>query len=192
MKHRIPHHNCFNVSSEFMKPLRILLLPVSCLLTLGSSAPKDESLSEYIQLQKLEKQALEKNMVREYTYDLTHKKSCNKTRIKYLGVVHMTNGKQYKVLTSFFVFSTTGDWCRGTSNIKIYDMQNRFVGKYYVGMPESLPDTLQDNRLRYLRNSEECNVRKTRSIDLRKGLPKTFYIPCTKDGGDIYSFSSGE
>ncbi|MDJ1491543.1 hypothetical protein QNI19_01295 [Cytophagaceae bacterium DM2B3-1] len=174
-----------------LTPVILLVLAIS-LLVLCSLAPNDDSLSEYIKLQKLEQQALKKGIVREYIYDLTHKKDCNKTKINYLGVVHMDNGRQYKILTSFFVFSTGSDMCHGTSNIKIYDMKNRFVGEYYVGTPENLPDTLQDNKLCYLENSEECNLRKTGSIDLRKGLPKTFYIPCSKNGGDVYSFSSGD
>jgi hypothetical protein len=160
-------------------------------MVLCSFDPQDESALEYIKLQKLEQQALKKKIVREYIFDLTNKKGCNKTRIKYLGVARTDKGKQYKVLTSFFVFSTSGDMCHGNSKIKIYDIKNRFVGEYYVGMPEGLPDTLQNNTLRYLSNSEDCHLRKTRSIDLRSGLPKTFFIPCSKNGGDLYSFSSG-
>jgi hypothetical protein len=132
---------------------------------------------------------LKKNIVKEYIYDLANKKDCNKTRIKYLGVAHTNKGKQYKILTTFFVFSTSGDMCHGNSKIKIYDMKNRFVGEYYVGMPESLPDTLQNNRLLYLRNSKDCDLRKTTAIDLGNGLPKTIYLLSTKNGGDLYSFS---
>lgn len=171
-----------------MKSIRKLLSLVICLIMLSSFDLIDKGSSEYTRLQKLELQALRKAVGKEYVYDLARKKGCNKTRIKYLGVAHTNQGKQYKILTSFFVFSTSGDMCHGTSKIKIYDMKNRFVGEYYVGMPESLPDTLQNNRLLYLRNSEDCNLRKERSIELSNGLPKTFYIPCTKNGGDQYSF----
>src|SRR3954469_20002825 len=141
-----------------MKPLSIIVIfsLVISLIILCSFDPNNKSSSEYTKLQKLEQQALKKNIVREYVYDLTKKKGCNKTRIKYLGVAHTNKGKQYKVLTSFFVFSTSGDMCHGTSKIKIYDMKNRFVGEYYAGMAESLPDPLQNNRLRYLGNSEDC------------------------------------
>lgn len=80
--------------------------------------------------------------------------------------------------------------CRGTSNIKVYDMGNRFVGQYYVGMPVSLPDTLVSNSLRYTANTAECSLRNTGVIDLGKGLPDRIFIPCSKDGGDLYTFSS--
>ncbi len=77
--------------------------------------------------------------------------------------------------------------CHGTSNIKIFDTKNRYVGEYYVGMPEGLHDIIRGNKLIYLENSEDCNLRKTRSINLENGLPRNFYIPCSKSGGDQYS-----
>jgi hypothetical protein len=168
-----------------------LLLAIST-ITLCSFEPETKLSSEYSKLQKLERQALRNGVKKEYIFDLTNRKGCNKTSIKYLGIVRTNIGKQYKVLTSFFVFRTGSDMCRGTSRIKIYDIRNRYIGEYYVGMPESLPDTLLNNTLRYLSNSKDCDLRITRSIDLSKGLPKSFFIPCSKNGGAIYSFSNGE
>lgn len=153
-----------------------------------TSRVKDSS--EYARLIKAEHRALQNTVGKVYVYNLTGRKDCSKTRIKYLGVVHTNRAKRYKVLTSFFVFSA-GATCHGTSKIKIFDMRNRYVGEYYVGMPEGLPDILRGNKLLYLNNSEDCNLRKTRAINLGNGLPKTFFIPCSKNGGDVYSFSSG-
>lgn len=172
-----------------MKSIYTIKLLPWCLFVLSCFAFNNQD-SEGAQLQKLELKALRNKTGKEYIYDLTHRKNCNKTRIKYLGIARTKQGKQYKILSSFFVFSTSNKNCHGTSHIKIYDMKNRIVGSYYVGMPEDLPDTMQDNKLLYIHNSANCNYRKTWSINLRNGLPKSFYIPCTKDGGDIYSFSS--
>jgi hypothetical protein len=55
--------------------------------------------------------------------------------------VHTKQGKRYKILTLFFVFSASST-CHGTSSIKVFDMKNRYIGEYYVGMPEGLPDIL--------------------------------------------------
>lgn len=170
-----------------MKSIETIKLALWCLLILSCFAFKKQY-SEG-QLQQLELKALRNGIGKEYIYDLAHKDGCNKTRIKYLGIARTKQGKQYKILTTFFVFRAAST-CHGNSQIKIYDMKNRIVGSYNVEMPDSLPDTLQSNKLLYLRNSEDCNVRKTGSINLRNGLPKTFFIPCTKDGGDMYSFSS--
>lgn len=90
------------------------------------------------------------------------------------------------VLTSFYVH---GDNCRGTSNIKIYDASNRFIGRYHVSMPNDLPDTLIGSKLIYTKMQEECPLRKGTSISLSTGLPKTFFLHCSQTGGDIYTFS---
>lgn len=149
--------------------------------------------SEYDILLRLEQKALVKGRVgREYIYDLAGIDGCNKTRIKYLGTLTTSQGKQYKVLTSVFVFRTGKDMCHGSSAIKIYNTKNKIVGKYSVGMPDDLPDELKNGRLIYLVNSEDCNLRKERSIDLSNGLPKSFYIKCSENGGDIYTFSGGD
>lgn len=149
--------------------------------------------SERKQLEKSEIKALKANIIdKEYIYDFTGKKGCNKSKIKYLGIAHDNKKKQYKVLTSFFVFSTSVDMCHATSFIKIYDLKNNLIGQYYVGDDEYLPDCLKNNKLLYLKNSKGCNLRKTGIIDLNEGLPKQIFIPCTKEGGDIFTFNENK
>jgi hypothetical protein len=171
--------------------IRLLTILSIDLLITSSFVTKDKELSEYSKLQKLEYQALRNTISKVYSIDLTHKVGCNKTKVKYLGIAHTKKGKSYKILTSFFVFSA-GSTCHGTSRIKIFDMNNKFIGEYNVGMPEALPDALKDNKLLYLKNSIDCDLRMTRSIDLHNGLPKKFFIACTNKGGDEYVFSSGD
>jgi hypothetical protein len=171
--------------------IRNTITVVLYFLLASSFTITDKGASEYARLQKLEHKALKNAVGKMYVYDLTGKDGCNKTQIKYLGVVHTKQGKCYKILTSFFVFSASST-CHGTSSIKIFDIKNRYVGEYYVGMPEGLPDILRKNKLFYLHNSEDCNLRKTRCIDLKNGLPRNFFIPCSKNGGDQYSFSSDD
>lgn len=155
----------------------------------SSFNPIDRGTSEYDRLKKMELRALRNAIGKSYIYNLTRRKDCNKTRIKYLGVVHTKQGKLYKILTTFFVFSASST-CHGSSSIKIFDMHNRYIGEYNVGMPENLPSLLQKNRLYYSENTEDCNLRKTISVNLSNGLPIRFFIPCSKNGGDEYSFSS--
>lgn len=149
--------------------------------------------SEYDRLHRLKRNALVAAKVGyEYVYDLTGLEGCNKTRIKYLGIVNTSPTRKYKILTSFHVFRTSNDNCHGASAIEIYTLENKFVGKYTLGMPDDLPDQLKDNKLIYLTNSEDCDLRTERSIDLGHGLPKSFFIKCSENGGDIYSFSSDD
>ena len=145
--------------------------------------------SEYIRLQKLEFKALHGAVGKAYIADFTGREDCNKTRVKYLGVVHTSQGKSYKILTSFFVFRASAT-CHGTSDIKIYNLKNQYIGEYYVGMPDGLPDMLRNNKLLYLKNSKYCNPYKTISIDMSKGILKRFYVQCSENRGDEYVFSS--
>lgn len=164
---------------------------VLLLVTFSSFKIITTTQSEYDKLLRLKRNALvESKIGHEYVYNLSGINGCNKTRIKYLGIVKTLQGKQYKILTSFFVFRTGNDNCHGSSSIDIYNIKNKFIGQYSVGMPDDLPDELNNNRLIYLTNSKDCNLRKERSIDLSQGLPKSFFIKCSNDGGDIYSFSS--
>ena len=172
-----------------MKTVLEISLLLFVAVFLSSFSKTDKGALEYVKLLKLEQLALKANIIgKSYEYDLTGIKPCNKTEIKYLGIVKTKKGKKYKILTSFFVFTTSKDMCHGTSDIKIYDMNNRYVGGYYVGSPVSLPDALRKNKLIYLENWQECNLRKTGVINLSNGLPKSFFIPCSEKGGDIYSF----
>jgi hypothetical protein len=154
---------------------------------LCSFNPMDKAITTNINIEKYERLALQSNKAgKEYVVDLTGIEGCNKSRVKYLGLVSTQKGKKYKVLTSFDVH---GSNCRGTSNIKIYDATNKFVGHYYVGMPNDLPDTLIRGRLVYFKIQEECPLRKGTSINLLNGLPKRFFLPCSQTGGDEYVFS---
>ncbi len=164
-----------------------LFILVSTTASAFSNFTGDE---EYIKLIKLERKALLNGICKTYISDLIGRKGCNKTKIKYLGIVHTRKGKHYKILTSFFVFSTASS-CRGTSRIKIFDMQNKFIGEYNVGMPEVLPDILRDNKLVFSKLFDKCNPKKRLSINLRNGLPKILSAPCDKIDGGISGFSSG-
>ncbi len=179
-----------DVEHKFIKLIRNTMTLIIFFLLISSFTSIDKGYTEYAKLLELEHRALQNTIGKVYVYDLTGRKDCNKTRIKYLGVVHTNRGKRYKILTSFFVFSASST-CHETSKIKIFNMENQYIGEYYVGMPESLPDILRNNKLLYSKNSADCNLRKTRYINLRNGLPKMFFIPCSKNGGDKYSFSSG-
>jgi hypothetical protein len=166
-----------------------MLLSIYWLLA-SSFTAVDKGSFEYIRLQKLEQRALQKAIRKTYVYDLTGRKDCNKTKIKYLGIVHTKQGKGFKILTSFFVFSASAT-CHGTSSIKIFDLKNKYVGEYYVSTADDLPDMLLKNKLLYLDISDGCNLRKGLQINFENGLPKTFFVPCSKAGGDLYNFSSG-
>ena len=165
-----------------------------CLMTIGlffSVKKQDIYGQSFEKLKQIRLKVLAENIIgKDYQYNLTERKDCNYTRIKYLGTVTTERNKKYKLLNSFFVF---GPSCRGTSRIVIYDTKNKYIGNYYVGMPYNLPDTLIDNNLIYLNNNADCKFRKGTTISFEKGLPKSIFIPCDKsDSVDSYTFSNEE
>jgi hypothetical protein len=172
--------------------MKIISKSILFVLTLFcfSFTDKDNFESEFEKLQKFESLALKNaNIGKEYTYDLTNKEGCNKTKIKYLGVIKANNGKQYKVLSSFFVFSAAST-CHGTSNIKIYNLDNKYLGKYNVGMPEDLPNEIKNNKSIYWTKIKDCDLRANFLINFEKGLPERFFLPCSQKGGDEIIFTN--
>lgn len=172
-----------------MRAIRYFTLLWSILI-LCAFAVNDKFGSEYEQLQKFELLALQKEKVgKTYTYNITKRKACNKTAITYLGEIKTNTGKCYKVLSSFFVFSAENT-CHGTSNIKIYDMENQFIGKYRVDMPDELPVKITDNKFLRWSATKKCDLRKGFSVNFDKGPPHSFFLPCSKKDGNQYSFSN--
>jgi hypothetical protein len=170
--------------------IMLYIKPAIILIFLSLSFYANNEDKQLAKLKKLETYALKKSIIgKTYTRDLVGNKGCNKTEIKYLGEIQTKKGKRFKILTSFFVHGND-IICHGNSAIKIYDFENRYVGVYYVGMPDDLPDSLINNKILYLDNSEDCNKRKGYSIDFGQGLPNHIFIPCTKQSGDLYYFSS--
>lgn len=144
-----------------------------------------------IEIEKLRRLALEKNVIgKTFTYDFTANSECNLSAVKYLGRVTTSEGKSYKVLTSFYVFGTS---CRGSSKIVIYNSENVYFGNYTLSMPYELPDTLINNRIFFRRNNGGCSPAGDFSINLESKIPESILIPGVQDGsGDTYLFNRDE
>ncbi len=158
--------------------------------TIISSYARNDNYSEIRLLQKLELLALKRGSIgKTYFYDIANRKDCNKSAIKYLGIIKTKNGKQFKVLSSFFVFNAAAT-CHGSSSIKFYNLQNKYIGQYHLSMPYDLPTYIFENKFIYWTNSKECISRKGFFLNLKNGLPSKFFLPCTVKGGDLYYFST--
>lgn len=160
--------------------LLIILLSVSNCYELEKKKNDESKLDHF---QKIELEVLIKDKIgKVFVYDLVKSENCNKSNVKYLGIVN----KEYKIVTSFFVSGNKYN-CRGRSAIRIYDLKNKYFGEYYIGMPEDLPDSLNDNKLFFSQKNSICDKRKDFTISLENELPKEIFIPCTEKGGDFYS-----
>ncbi len=150
---------------KYLSPFLFLLLSFS-----------DNNDIDFNKLLKLRIEVLLKNKIgKAFQYNLNCDKSCNKTTLTYLGIITTNKNKQYKILNSFFV---SGYSCRGTSRICIYNLQNQYLGNYYMGMPENLPDAVKENCLVYNKENSECVSRKGTKISFKYGVPKQFFLDC--------------
>jgi hypothetical protein len=109
------------------------------------------------------------------------------THLKYLGIVTTTNGNVFKILNYSWFWGLSH---RATSRILIYNHKNQYVGNYYVNMIYDLPDRLVDGKLIFTNKDKmDCNKIIVTQIDFTKGLPKSLFINCDGQNGNVYSFS---
>jgi len=170
------------------------IIQIGCLLTVViffSFQKQDDNGKSFEKLKQARVKALFDNVIgKEYQYNFVERTDCNNTRIKYLGVVTTNKNKKFKLVNSFFV---VGQSCRGVSRIVVYNMNNKYVGNYYVSSPDNLPDTLINNNLIYLKNDNGCNAKKGTEISFTQGLPESIFVPCEKvNTGDLYTYSVEE
>lgn len=135
--------------------------------------------------EKIKKDVLEKNKIGEtFTYGTWNKKGEDETHLTYLGTV--TNGNiVYKLMTSCWIW---GHSKRATNRILIYDINNKYLGNYYLTMRCDLPKMINNNTLIFDRSQcDDCdNILST--VDFSNGIPESFFINCSKNSGDVYSF----
>ena len=124
-------------------------------------------------------------------YKFVHRDS-TVTRLKYLGKAKVKDGSEYKILTSLWLWKFSSG---ATSRILIYNVANRYIGQYWVGMPYDLPNSLINNQLIFLNSDnwgDNCDIKLITRVDLSSGLPKNLFIKCKGNRGDIYPFFSSK
>jgi hypothetical protein len=165
--------------------MKTLLPLLFCLLLLGNTAHSQEKGDSYKWQKVLKRGWVDKQFV----FGKWSQNS-NETRLKYLGTVKAQSGKTYKIMNSVWIWGLAH---RATSDILIFDQNNKYMGNYYVTMTYDLPDKLVHGVLVFTNlNKPDCNRKLTTRIDLRKGLPKTFFLECEGGTGDLYSFATAE
>ena len=105
---------------------------------------------------------------------------------KYLGAV--SNGPNViKAVTYEKRTKTAMGNIHGSSGILFYNKKNITIGAYEMGGIDDRPDAIEGKNLVF-RKTGDCNV--TNKIDLSNGLPKSIYVRCTKDGGDLWNLTT--
>lgn len=136
---------------------------------------------------KIQEIVLSENKIgQEYFFKVMLKKEVLEFRITYLGTIKTEQGDSLKFINSTIYSGLYEDSKRANCRVFIYDAENIKKGYYYVGGAWDNPSKIEGNNLIFSFNNERCN--QTTSINFGGGIPKEFFINCTKDGGDLYDF----
>jgi len=118
----------------------------------------------------------------------------NIVQIRYLGQVQTNTHDIYKILTWERVW---GHNFHTTGVITLFDLNNRYAGKYILGDGNDLPDEVEENSLIFTnRNKRNCDKSIVTKISF-DSISKDIFLKCTKEkdgtySGDIYSFTNEE
>jgi len=130
---------------------------------------------------------LKKNKTgKSYFFDYSSKKNgYNKVIVNYLGDIK-TNKNMLKILIWESI------WGKNRHNngiIYIYDSNNHYLGKYYLGSGSDLPSRIENSFLIFENKKKpDCDTKLITKIDFIKGIPKEIFLKCNGDSGDFYSF----
>jgi hypothetical protein len=132
---------------------------------------------------------LEKNQVNKaFFFDSSSKKDgLNNISITYLGTVN-TNNKEFKIVTWKKIW---GPNQHTIGVVYVYDINNKYVGKYPLGSGFDLPKRIENNNLIFTnQDKSDCDINLTTTINFSKELPSKIFLKCKGEQGDIYSFST--
>lgn len=110
------------------------------------------------------------------------------TRLKYLGEVVTQKGRVLRIMNCTWLWGLSP---RATSRILVYNEKNQYLGDYYVTMIYDLPDKLENGQLIFTNgDNTDCDANLITKVNFATGLPKSFFLKCKGNYGDIYTFSS--
>lgn len=135
---------------------------------------------------------LNKNQIgKEFVFDSSSKANgYDKVYIKYLGRIKTGQSDGIKILTYARIW---GKNKHTTGIIFIYDLHNKFLGKYHLGSSNELPQKIKMNYLIFTNERRsDCDSKTVTKIDFSKGLKNEIFLKCKGSSGDIYSLSTDE
>lgn len=137
---------------------------------------------------RLRQQVLEKGIVdSQFIYRGWTPEGHTKTRLKYLGQVVTKTGRTFRIMNYTLLWGLSP---RATSRILVFNEKNQYLGGYYVTLISSLPDRLENGRLIFTNQDDpDCDATLVTKVNLTSVLPKSIFIRCKGNSGDIYTFS---
>jgi hypothetical protein len=114
-------------------------------------------------------------------------KSIDDANISYLGTITTKSGKVLKFIKEINYSGAYENSKHGNGQVFIYDKENKKLGVYYVGGSSDVPFKIEGSNLIFSYNNERCD--ETTVISFQDSIPKQIFVACTKEGGDLYTFT---
>lgn len=124
----------------------------------------------------------------EYFFKVPSSKGILEYKVTYLGNIKTLQGDYLKFLNNVVFAGLYEDSKRASCTVNIYDTNNKKIGYYYVGGLIDAPQRVEGTNLVFNYNNDRCN--QTTSINFKDSIPHQIFISCTKEGGDLYTFSA--
>ena len=124
---------------------------------------------------------------KEILFSKTWLRDYDSLALVYLGTIKTKKKKTLKFLTSRWYWNTSP---RATSRIIVFDEKDQYLGDYYLTMTYDVPDKIEGNSLVFINNKEsDCTPNLVTKVSFKNGIPKSFFLKCKGQSGDIYSFA---
>jgi len=156
-------------------PLTLLFISFLFLQT------KEQSLESIAKLQVLNARQIGK----EFRFDLSSETPNPRLYLTYLGAVKTKAGCTYKIMNATWITTRSK---RASSRILVFDEQQKSLGYYNVSTIADLPTTLENGVLHFKNRNKDCDKNIVSKINLKEGLPPTFFRECKVGLGDVYVF----
>jgi hypothetical protein len=106
----------------------------------------------------------------------------------YLGKITTEKGRILKLISSRWYW---GSGPHGTTRIILFNNQHRYLGDYYLSMTYDIPDKIIGQNLVFSNKTDNtyCTKSLKTIVSFKKGIPKRFFLKCTQNSGDFYSFN---
>ncbi len=112
----------------------------------------------------------------------------NVIQLKYLGSVQTKDNVIYKIVTWARIWGTN---FHTTGVIELFDVNNKYIGKYVLGNIYDLPSKIEKNNLIFINKLKSgCEKNLVTKINFETGIPQSIFLKCRGEEGDIYSFEA--
>lgn len=123
----------------------------------------------------------------EYYFKEPSSKGILEYKVKYLGCIKTSQGHNLKFLNNIVLSGLNEDSKRASCSVDIYDNSDNKIGYYYVGGAIDAPEKIEGGKLVFNYNNDRCN--QFTAISFVDSIPNQIFVSCSKEGGDIYTFS---